>query len=38
MLLKTGIRLPNNAVRPAPNLLMAIFQRRKQMTDAPRPR
>ena len=38
ILLKTGIRLPNKAVRPAPSLPIAIFQIRKQMTDAASPR
>jgi len=33
-----GIRLPNKAVRPAPSILMEIFQIKKQITDAPMPR
>ena len=37
-LLNTGIRLPNKAVRPAPSILMEIFQIKKQITDAPIPR
>ena len=35
MLPNTRIRLPNKAVRPAPRFLIAIFQIRKQMTEAP---
>ena len=38
ILLKIGIRFPNKEVRPAPNLAMAAFQKRKESTEFPMPR
>ena len=37
ILLNTGMRIPNKAERPAPSLPIAMFQIRKQITDAPIP-
>jgi len=38
MLPNTRIRLPNKAVRPAPRFRIAIFQIKKQITEAPNAR
>ena len=37
-LLNIGMRFPNKAVLPAPNMLIEIFQIKKQITEAPTPR
>ena len=37
-LVKIGIRLPNKTVLPAPKIPIALFQMKKQMTEAPMPR